>query len=252
MGPGMMGPGMGPQFGYGYGLGELSGYGAVVLGAVAEALGIAPADLSARLQAGATLSELAQEQDVSPDEVISSALDAVSRLVNRQVSQGQLSQTQGALILAQIEAQLRARLDLPGIWGLLGQGFSGTYHSPMLIQASRSLDLSLTELVSRLQMGATIADLAVEQGVDLAQDIIEPLLEPERARLQVMLHMDFMTQAQADAELAAARNQLLCQAYMVRGAFGYGMGMGMGYGPGMGGMGGWPRGMMGCPYCGWQ
>lgn len=249
MGPGMMGPGMGPQLGYG--LGQLSGYGAVVLGAIAEALGMAPADLSARLQAGATLSELAQEQDVSPDEVISSALDAVSRLVDRQVSQGQLSQMQGELILAQIESQLRAQLDLPGVWGLLGQGFTGMYHSPMLIQASRSLDLSLTELVSRLQMGATVADLAAEQGVDLEQDIIEPLLEPERARLQVMLDMDFIAQPQADAELAVARNRLLCQAYMVGGVFGYGMGMGMGYGPGMGGMGGWPWGMMGCPYCGW-
>jgi hypothetical protein len=244
------GPMMGPGMGRGMGMG-LAGYGQVVFGAVAEALGITPAELSMQLEGGATLSQMALARDISPEALVSRALAAVSQLLDQQMPRSPLSQTQRQLLLAQIESWLRAQLDTPGFAGATTLDLTGTYTSPMLLQATRALSLSATELVTRLQAGASIADLAEEQGADLESDIIQPLLAPERARLQVMVNMDFLTQAQADAQLAAARGHLYCQAYMAGGMLtgcpmigmvGRMMGMWMGDG------GSCPA-MQGCPFC---
>lgn len=69
------------------------------------------------------------------------------------------------------------------------------------------LNMSQQDLIAELRAGKTVADVAQEQGVDLAQ-IVDALVAPQEQRLQRAVESGRLTQEQADALLALKRIQI--------------------------------------------
>ena len=69
---------------------------------------------------------------------------------------------------------------------------------------AEALGISQQDLIAELRTGKTVADIAQEQGVDLAT-VVDALVAPEAQRLQRAVEKGRLTQAQADALLALAR-----------------------------------------------
>lgn len=82
---------------------------------------------------------------------------------------------------------------------------SGIYlDQPTLIRVAQTLGLTADELVSRLQQGTTLNDIAVERGVSV-EKVIEAIISPYQAQLQLQVSYGYLTQEQADTLLKQAR-----------------------------------------------
>lgn len=97
---------------------------------------------------------------------------------------------------------------------------SGIYlDQPTLTRVAQTLGLTADELVSRLQQGATLNDIAVEQGVS-DEKVIEAIIAPYQAQLQLQVSYGYLTQEQADTLLKQAQERariLLTQDLSIRG-----------------------------------
>jgi hypothetical protein len=109
---------------------------------------------------------------------------------------------------------------------------------PMLTVVAEQLDMEVADLVTELQAGKTIAQLAEEKGV-ATDAIVEAFVAAHAEQLAQAVEAGYLTQAQADAHLAllkADAEALLNRSF--EGIPGFGMGRG-----GFGMMG--PGGMRG-------
>lgn len=118
-----------------------------------------------------------------------------------------------------------------GGWGgpMMGGYTWGGPQNSLVSVAAEKLGLTQPELVTELQAGQTIAQIAEAKGVAL-QTIVDAFLAPRQQALQAAVQAGRLTQAQADAMLAQmrARVQTRLTTAFTPGA-GYGPG---GYGPG--------------------
>ncbi|MBI4288988.1 MAG: hypothetical protein HY671_11240 [Chloroflexi bacterium] len=76
--------------------------------------------------------------------------------------------------------------------------------SATLTRVATVLGVTPTELTAQLQAGKTLAQVAKDKGVDTAK-VVEAILAPHKDQLQLNLKYGYITQAQADAALASAR-----------------------------------------------
>ena len=129
-----------------------------------------------------------------------------------------------------------------------------TPDQPTVVRLAEVLELTPEELVSLLQAGETLSEIAAEQNIS-EEAVLDAILAPHVSQIELRLNYGYITQAQADAMLAEAEEHaqsLLERDFSVAGSYGsWGEmeedcdGMMGGWG-GMMGYGG--RGMMGHGY----
>jgi hypothetical protein len=85
----------------------------------------------------------------------------------------------------------------------LGFGWGGPEHSLVAV-AAEQLGLTRADLISELQSGQTIADVAAEKSVAL-DTIVEVFIAPRAEQLATQVNNGQLTQEQADAMLATMR-----------------------------------------------
>lgn len=92
----------------------------------------------------------------------------------------------------------------PGFGGPMGMGFPmGGPEYSLIAVAAEQLGMEPTELVTELQAGRTVAELAEERGVAL-QTIVDAFVAPRAERLAGLVAEGRLTQEQAD-EMRARR-----------------------------------------------
>jgi polyhydroxyalkanoate synthesis regulator phasin len=141
-----------------------------------------------------------------------------------------------------------------GPGGMMGRrGPWGGPENSLIVVAAKKLGLTTQELLTELQAGKTIADVAAEKNVAV-DTIVEAVVAPRTERLNQLVTAGQLTQEQADAMLTLMKTEIsehINEAWSPRG-FGRGLGSadengGYGFGGPRGMMGGGPRGggMMG-------
>ncbi len=137
----------------------------------------------------------------------------------------------GALVGAQVVmAQGPVGPDTPPAWGqgpAFGSGFGdgamwqrrgpsgpegsrtvrARYQWQQIQTIADSLNMSTQDLIAALRAGKTVAEVAEEQGVDLAT-VVDALVAPRAERLSRAVEAGRLTEEQADALLAMARIQI--------------------------------------------
>lgn len=174
-------PGGRPGFGGGRGVDALS--------IIAETLGIEEAELVTALQDGQTVAELAEEKGIELTTIVDALVAARSE--------------QTAAALETYRENLTTQLSEPmNFGGHLGMGgdFIGRGNQFVTVIAE-ALGIEEAELVTALQDGQTVAELAEEKGVELTT-VVDALVAAHSEKLTAAVEAGRITQEQADERLA--------------------------------------------------
>ncbi len=211
------------------------------LGAAAEALGLTEDELRTQVQDGATLADVAAAQGVEVQALIDALVADAQTHLDEEVAEGDLDQTEADSIAAELTDRVTAMVNgelssfgSPGFGGpRMGHGGPGFGHfGAGLGAAAGALGLTTDELMTQLQDGTSLADIAAAQGVEV-QTLIDALVAEAQGRLDEAVAAGDLDQARAD-EIAAELTDRITA--MVNGdGIGFG-GPGVG-GPGFGGPG---------------
>jgi polyhydroxyalkanoate synthesis regulator phasin len=143
---------------------------------------------------------------ISVDEYDAAVEQAQGQVVDEALAEGWLTEDQAEMLRWRMEQAPEA-----GMWGM-GKGFRG--HGPgmdfrgneLVSIAADELGMSLTDLLTELQGGKSIADVAAEKGVD-TQAIIDAYVAQLQEDLDAAVAEGRMTQTQADSMLEQARER---------------------------------------------
>ncbi len=109
--------------------------------------------------------------------------------------------------------------------GLMAQGRLGGPDNSLVAVSAQVLGMSQTDLVAALNGGKTIAGVAQEKGV-APDKIVDAFVAPRAQALQSAVSAGRLTQAQADANLAAMRTNITARLSAAFTPRGYGPGTG--------------------------
>jgi hypothetical protein len=229
-------PGMGNMMfdGRGGGRGGF-GRGGDALAIVAEQLGIDQTALVIELQAGKTIAQIAEEKGVATSDIVAAVVATQQESLTSAVEAGTLTQAQADARLALVQANVEAMLDQTYIFSGDGRGFGmGGFGAGegMLAVVAEQLGIEPAALVTELQSGKTIAELAEANSV-ATDDIVAAVVAVHQERLDAAVAAGTLTQEEADAHIVLATSHI--QSMLDQPLTGRGRGMGMGGGFGMGG-----------------
>ncbi len=178
------------------------------LDAAAEALGLTTEELRTKIQGGATLAEIAAEQGVEVDTLIAAIVADATADIDAKVESGEIDEARATEIkdglLERVTAMVNGEFGDhgpgggPGGHGPGGHGPRGGMH---LDTAAEVLGLTVDELRTELQGGATLAEVAEAQNVEV-DVLIDALVDDARERITAMVNGE--RPADAAAEDAAA------------------------------------------------
>ncbi len=94
--------------------------------------------------------------------------------------------------------------------GMMGGGMMGGQQNSLVAVAAKVLGLDQTALVTTLNSGKTIADVAKEKGIS-TDKIVDEFLAPRVAALKSSVDAKRITQAQADAMIATMKTNVTAQ-----------------------------------------
>ncbi len=244
MGRGMMfnddfgrGFGMGPGGGMMDRGGPWGGPENSLIAVAAEKLGLTTQELLTELQAGKTIADVAAEKNVAVDTIVEAVIAPRTERLNQLITDGQLTQEQADAMLTLMKANVTERINAEwpaggfgrgmmgggrwgggmmggmmggGRWGggmmggMMGGGrWGGPGNSPMST-VTEKLGLTPAELVTELQAGKSVADVAAEKNVAI-DTIVDAVLAPRTDRLNDLVTKGQLTQEEVDNRLANLR-----------------------------------------------
>lgn len=130
------------------------------------------------------------------DEIVTTARQQV---LEEGVASGQITQEQAD--------RMQQRLDDQGKMGRMGKGQKAGSTSLLMTTAAEKLGMTEADLMAEMQAGKSLADVAAEKGVD-TQAISDAYLTALKAELAAQVADGSLTQAEADAKLAAKTEAL--------------------------------------------
>lgn len=223
--------------------------------ATAEATGLSEEDVIAALNDGQTFAEIAESEDVDPQNIVDAVVDEHRAQLEAAVDAGRLTEEQMGERLADIEERVTDQLDETYEPRLFGGGrfgggrFGGSLFSwfgdgswtTMFDAVAEALGLDPTGLFTELHEGKSVAEIAEEKGVELeeVQDAVGAArVEAQKQAIEQAVDDGRLSQEQAEWLL-----QGLEEGYIPGGRGftpGQNCGPGGGFAPGRGGRG---RGM---------
>lgn len=202
----------------------------------AEMTGLGEDQVVAALEDGRTVAEIAEAQDVDPQEIVDAALAEAASRLQEAVEHGRLTEERMDQMLERLAEELPQRLDQPwqpgGPRGMLldqfGEGFWSIYDA-----VAEALGMTPENLFVKLHDGQSVAEIAEEQGVEMEEirDAVEDArVEMRKQAIEQAVENGRLSQEQADWLLEG-----LEQGFVPRGQD---FGPGRGVRPGHGGRGG--------------
>lgn len=169
-----------------------------VLQAAATSLHLTPQQLMAAALSGKSLAEVAKSQDVElavvQSAVMASGKTQLDSLVKaKKLTQPQADKAYQTTGLWFAELATLNMSDVQRLSGLAGDSF----YEPILQATAASLHLTEDQLEKQLEAGASLADIARAQGVDL-QQVKSAGLASGKAQLDNLVKSGKLTQTQAD------------------------------------------------------
>lgn len=147
---------------------------------------------------------------VTVDEYDAAVEKAQSQVVDEALAEGWLTEEQAELLNWRMEQAPGAGMrGLNRGFGTVGPGMVGGELHPASIAASE-LGMSLTDLLTELQDGKSIADVAGEKGVD-TQDIVDAYVAQIKDNLEEAVTAGRITQNQADYQLQQLEQRVIDQ-----------------------------------------
>ncbi len=208
-------------------------------------LGLTVQQIQTDLQNGQTLADIAKAQGKTADDLVTALVAAEKSNLDAAVSAGKLSSDQEAKIVAALQTQIANAVNntrpTPSAAGGPGFGFGGPGgHRPggaffimgNIPAAATFLGLTNQQVVSDLQKGQTLADIAKAQG-KTADDFVAALVAAEKANLDKAVSEGKLSSDVETKILASAQTQISNQVNGTGPSFG-GSGGGHPGGPGFG------------------
>lgn len=191
--------------------------------AAAEATELSEKDVIAALRDGQTLAEIAEDQDIDPQDIVDVVLAQHRTRLQTAVDAGRMTVAEVEEMLAEIEEQVTARLDEihePRFWsrerlgGALQGRLGGGSWTRAFDAVAEALGLDPTGLFARLHGGESVAEIAEDAGVDL--EAVQEAVRSAHAEERIQA----IEQAVEDGRLSEEQGQWLLE------------GLGEGYVPG--------------------
>jgi hypothetical protein len=152
----------------------------------------------------AVVDDAAKQLGVTPSKLSDALKKALENRVDAAVADGRLTKEQGDAIKARIEAE-----DYPmlGGFGFGHHGGPGMMHGAGHLAAAASyLGMTEDELRTQLEAGKSLADVAKSKGRSV-DGLVSALVADEKKELDAAVKAGRITQAQADAFLANAKQR---------------------------------------------
>lgn len=205
------------------------------LDTVADILGLDDAEVRDRLAGGESVADIAGEQGVAIDDVVAALLAGAQSQLDDAVTGERLTQDEADERLVEIEERVTAFVN--GDAELFGHRGFGVGCGIAVDELADVLGLETADLRSRLAEGATLAEIAADEGVSLAD--LEAAIEAQiTERLEQAVADGAITEEEADERLAGLDeriDEMVNGEFPARGAgFGHGRGFGRRGGPGFG------------------
>lgn len=145
---------------------------------------------------------------ISVDEYDAAVEQAQGQVVDEALEEGWLTEEQAEMLRwrLQQDSEFGQRGMMPKDFGGLARGHMRGGNSLISIAADQ-LDMSLTDLLTELQDGKSIADVASEKGVDI-QDIADAYMAELKETLDGAVEDGRITQKQADWQLEQAEERV--------------------------------------------
>ncbi|MCE7982791.1 MAG: hypothetical protein DYG89_16530 [Caldilinea sp. CFX5] len=198
---------------------------------IATALNMTVADLQSALQSGKTVAALATEKGVALQTIVDALIAEQKTVLQQAVTAGRLTQAQADARLAALQTQLPTQLSTaftPGLRGG-GRGMPGSFGpGASFATIATTLGVSESELMTALQAGKSVADIAAEKNVDLAK-VSAAIVAEQKTALQQAVTAGRLTQAQAHQQLARLQANLP-HLLSLKGGMGPGLGGPRGHG----------------------
>ena len=164
-------------------------------------LGVDVETLHEALHSGQTLASIAIEQGVNVDTVIAAIVESRATHIDGAVADGKITQEKADDLLAALEERVsfsvnegRSTHDARGIGRRGGEG-------ERLEELASLLGVEAQALGESLRSGSTLADVAVEQGVDV-DTVINTIVSSKTERIDAAVEEGRITREQADEHLA--------------------------------------------------
>jgi ribosomal protein S20 len=171
------------------------------LDAAAQALHLDVDDLRSKLEGGATIAQVAQQQGVDVQSVIDAMVADATAHIDQKVQQGELTADQAN----ERKANLQDR-----ITGLVNEGKpkgEDRDHGPKLDAAAKALGVSTDELRQQLRDGKTIAQVAQDRNVD-KQKVIDAMVKDAEDHIDQAVQDGKLTADQANERKANLKDRI--------------------------------------------
>jgi hypothetical protein len=219
--PGLGGGGGGGGFGFRGGFGGAGPF--TDLSAAASFLGLSVQQIQTDLQNGQTLADIAKAQGKTADDLVSALVAAEKSKLDSAVSSGKLSSDQETQILSALQTQITNAVNgthpTPGAGGEPAFGFGGFgggrpggafFVMGDVPAAASFLGLTNQQVLSDLQNGQTLADIAKAQGKTV-DDLVAALVAAQKANLDKVVSAGRLSSDQETKILSALETQITNQ-----------------------------------------
>lgn len=200
---------------------------------IAQALGMTSAELRLAVVSGKSVTQLASDKNIDLQTIEDALTTQRKADLDQALKDGLLTQTQ-------YDRVTQAMQNMPALNGTVRFGLRVSTRNEVntATVAATALGVSCADLVKAEQGGSSIAQVAVDKGVDV-QTVIDALTKAYSDALAADVSEGLITQAQSDGQMTRLTVQIgqwVYDAHNGRGSFGFGApGMGQGFGaPGMG------------------
>jgi hypothetical protein len=192
----------------------------------ANFLGVTPAQLQSDLASGKSLADVATAQGKTPADLVTALVNAAKTQIDQAVKDGKLTQDQATQAEAALDQRVtdlvNGKVPVPGPLGM-GGGFHhgfGDHFGPgggqgSLQAAADYLGVSVETLVTDLQNGKTMADLAKDQGKSV-DGLVTAMVDAQKTALDAAAKDGDLT---ADQEAAIEANLTQRTTDLVNGTF---------------------------------
>jgi ribosomal protein S20 len=171
------------------------------LDAAAQALNLGVDDLRSKLEGGATLAQVAQQQGVDVQTVIDAMVKDATAHLDQAVQEGRLTADQANERTANLNDRI-TRLVNEGKPKGEGRG-----RGPGLDAAAKALGVSTDELRQQLQGGKTIAQVAQDRNVD-KQKVIDAMVKDAQDHIDQAVKDGRLTADQANERKADLKDRI--------------------------------------------
>jgi hypothetical protein len=185
-------------------LNKLAIGGAALVATVAAGGAIAATQLNPRQESQAVVNDAAEQLGVEPSELSAALKTALTNRVDAAVEAGRLTEEQGAVLKDRIES---GEVPLVGLGGP-GFGHPGLRHHIRDLDAAASyLGLSEANLMSALEDGKTLAEIAKQRGKSV-DGLVNALVDSARAELAAAVDAGRLTDAQRDSIVSDLKTRI--------------------------------------------